>query len=313
MTDTAIPTMPTAPLAGSLAPARRPAAGLIYGLIGVVIFSGSLPVTKIGLNGLDASFLSLARAALAGVVALGLLALARPRRPSARDVPGLAVVALGAVIGFPLLSALAMRWMPSTHAIVFSGLLPISTAVFGALRGGDRPRAPFWIFSCVGAIAIATYALAPAILAGGFHLAPGDGLMILAIAVCGLAYAEGARLSRHLGGWPVICWALVLSLPLMAPLAWATFPADWRAVPLPAWGALAYVTVFSMLLGFFFWYHGLSLGGTAAVGQVQLLQPFCSFGLAAMLLGEPVGPAVLGTALVVVLCVAGARRAARRG
>ncbi|MBB6250432.1 DMT family transporter [Nitrospirillum iridis] len=309
MTDT---TAAPATIAAPLSPARQPAAGFVYGLVGVIIFSGSLPVTKIGLSGLDASFLSLARAAIAGVIALGLLAALRPRRPTWRDIPALAVVAGGAVVGFPLLSALAMRSMPSTHAIVFSGLLPISTAVFGALRGGDRPRAAFWLFSCGGAVAIATYALAPAILAGGFRLAPGDGLMVLAVAVCGLAYAEGARLSRHLGGWPVICWALVLSLPLMAPLAWTTFPADWQAVPMPAWLALGYVTLFSMLIGFFFWYHGLGLGGTAAVGQIQLLQPFCSFGVAALLLGEPVGPAVLGTALVVVLCVAGARRAARR-
>ncbi|MEC4592834.1 MULTISPECIES: DMT family transporter [Nitrospirillum] len=306
MTDTTVPT----PL--TTAPTRQPAAGFVYGLIGVIIFSGSLPVTKIGLAGLDANFLSLARAALAGMVAAGLLAALRPQRPSMGDLPGLAVVAGGAVIGFPLLSALALHWMPSTHAVVFSGLLPISTAVFGALRGGDRPRATFWLFSCAGAAAIAAYALAPALRQGGLQLAPGDGLMILAVIVCGLAYAEGARLSRHLGGWPVICWALVLSLPLMAPLAWATFPADWQSVPASAWMALGYVTLFSMLIGFFFWYHGLGLGGTAAVGQIQLLQPFCSFGLAAVLLGEPVGPAVLGTALVVVLCVAGARRAVRR-
>ncbi|ASG20767.1 DMT family transporter [Nitrospirillum viridazoti] len=308
MTDTTLPIPPV-----TTTSARQPTAGFIYGLIGVIIFSGSLPITKIGVAGLGANFLSLARAALAGIIALGLLALLRPRRPGLRDLPSLAVVAGGAVVGFPLLSALALRWMPSTHAVVFSGLLPISTAVFGALRGGDRPGASFWLFSCAGAGAIAAYALAPAVLAGGFHLAPGDGLMLLAVAVCGLAYAEGARLSRHLGGWPVICWALVLSLPLMAPLALATFPADWQSVPASAWVALGYVTLFSMLIGFFFWYHGLGLGGTAAVGQIQLLQPFCSFGLAAVLLGEPVGPAVLGTALVVVLCVAGARRAARRG
>ncbi|TWB44312.1 DMT family transporter [Nitrospirillum pindoramense] len=308
MTDTTV-----VPTALTTAPARQPAAGLIYGLIGVIIFSGSLPVTKIGLTGLDANFLSLARAALAGIISVGLLALLRPRRPRVRDLPGLTVVAGGAVVGFPLLSALALHWMPSTHAIVFSGLLPISTAVFGALRGGDRPRAPFCLYSCAGASAIAAYALAPALSQGGVWLAPGDGLMILAVAVCGLAYAEGTRLSRHLGGWPVICWALVLSLPVTASLAWATFPVNWQAVPLSAWAALGYVTLFSMLIGFLFWYHGLSLGGTAAVGQLQLLQPFCSFGLAALLLGEPVGPALLGTALVVVLCVAGARRAVHRG
>ncbi|MDZ5647815.1 DMT family transporter [Nitrospirillum sp. BR 11828] len=307
MTDT------TAPTNINVAPTRQAAAGLIFGLVGVVIFSGSLPATKIGVAGLDANFLSLARAALAGIIALGLLALLRPRRPGVRDLPGLAIVAGGAVVGFPLLSALALRWMPSTHAVVFSGLLPISTAVFGAVRGGDRPRASFWVFSCAGAAAIAAYALAPALSQGGVRLAPGDGLMILAVAVCGLAYAEGARLSRHLGGWPVICWALVLFLPLTAPLAWVTFPVHWQAVAPSAWAALGYITLFSMLIGFFFWYHGLSLGGTAAVGQVQLLQPFCSFGLAALLLGEPVGPEILGTALVVVLCVAGARRAARRG
>ncbi|MDE1147737.1 MAG: DMT family transporter [Azospirillaceae bacterium] len=286
---------------------RQTAAGLAYGLVAVIIFSGSLPITKMALIGLDAVFVSLARAALAGIGAVVLLTVLRPRRPRRADLAGLMVVALGVVLGFPLLTALAMRWMPSTHAIVFSGLLPIATAVFGALRGGDRPRPAFWVFSIAGAAAITLYAVAQ----GGGGLAPGDGLMLLAITVCGLAYAEGARLSRHLGGWPVICWALVLALPVMGPLAVATMPQDWHAVPLPAWLALGYVTLFSMLIGFFFWYHALSLGGTAAVGQVQLLQPFFSFGLAAILLGEPVGMSLLGTAALVLLCVAGTKRYAR--
>ena len=132
-----------------------------------------------------------------------------------------------------------------------------------------------------------------------------------AILLCGLGYADGATLSRRLGGWQVISWALVLALPVMAIVALATVPGGWSGIGLPAWAGLAYVSVFSMLVGFVFWYRGLALGGIAGVGQLQLLQPFFGLALAALLLHEPVAWTMIAATGVVVLCVAGARRFAR--
>jgi drug/metabolite transporter (DMT)-like permease len=210
-------------------------------------------------------------------------------------------------VGFPLLTALALKTITSAHSIVFIGLLPLATALFGVLRGGERPKPLFWLFSGLGSAAVAGFAL----VSGGAGTLAGDLLMLAAILVCGLGYAEGARLSRRLGGWQVICWALVLALPLMLAITLTSLPADWSAVSASAWGGLAYVSVFSMLIGFVFWYRGLALGGIAAVGQLQLLQPFFGLLLAGLLLHEPVSPMMLVVTLGVVLCVAGARRFAR--
>jgi len=136
-------------------------------------------------------------------------------------------------------------------------------------------------------------------------------LMLAAIIACGLGYAEGARLSRSLGGWQVISWALVLSLPVMMPLTWFLIPPSFAGVGTPTWISLAYVSLFSMLIGFVFWYRGLAQGGIAAVGQLQLLQPFFGLALAATLLHEPVSGLMLAVTVGVILCVAGARKFAR--
>ncbi|MCV9997561.1 DMT family transporter [Pararhizobium sp. YC-54] len=283
------------------------ASGWINGLIGVVIFSGSLPATRVAVMQLDPVFLTVARAAIAGMIALCLLLAFRQKRPSRNDIVSLVVVALGVVVGFPLLTALALQHVTSAHSIVFIGLLPLSTAIFGVLRGGERPKPAFWIFSALGSALVAGFALAQ----GGTASPAGDGLMLAAIIVCGLGYAEGARLSRTLGGWQVISWALVLSLPVMIVLSIAAMPPTFSGIALPAWLSLAYVSLFSMLIGFIFWYRGLVQGGIAAVGQLQLLQPFFGLALAATLLHEPVTWTMLAVTVAVILCVAGARKFAR--
>jgi drug/metabolite transporter (DMT)-like permease len=253
---------------------------------------------------LDPLFVTTARAAIAGLAGLAVLAAFRESLPGRRTLVPLTVVAGGVVVGFPLLTALALQSVTAAHATIFVGLLPLSTALFAVLRGGERPRPAFWLFSVLGAVTVAGFALSRAEGGSGW----GDLLMVAAIIVCGLGYAEGARLSRSLGGWQVICWALVLSLPVMLPLAFLWAPGTTRGIGWPAWTALAYVSFFSMLIGFFFWYRGLVQGGIAAVGQLQLLQPFLGLGLAAVLLGEPVGWSVLLVAVAVVACVAGAKR-----
>ncbi|NIJ59711.1 drug/metabolite transporter (DMT)-like permease [Pseudochelatococcus lubricantis] len=270
----------------------------------MAIFSGSLPATRAAVTGFDPVFLTVARAAIAGMLGLGLLFVFRQKSPERRDLLPLAVIALGVVVGFPLLTALALQHMSSAHSVVFIGLLPLSTAIFGVLRGGERPRPAFWLFSLAGSALVAGYAMAR----GTGAVSAGDLLMLAAIVMCGLGYAEGGRLSRRLGGWQVISWALVLSLPVMLPLAVLTMPGSFAQVGAPAWTGLAYVSLFSMLIGFVFWYRGLALGGIAAVGQLQLLQPFLGLGLAAMLLHETVSGAMLAVTLGVVVCVAGARK-----
>jgi drug/metabolite transporter (DMT)-like permease len=274
------------------------------GLLGVIIFSGSLPATRVAVAGFEPVFLTAARAVIAAVLAVVLLAALKQKRPAKADLGSLAVVALGVVVGFPLLTALALQHVTTAHSIVFVGLLPLATAIFGVLRGGERPKPAFWIFSIIGSLSVVGFAVAR----GGSGSLVGDLLMVAAILACGLGYAEGAVLSRRLGGWQVICWALVLALPVMAALAMATLPRTWSSVGVSAWTGLAYVSVFSMLVGFVFWYRGLALGGIAKVGQLQLLQPFFGLTLAALLLREPVALSMVAVTAVIVACVAGAKR-----
>ncbi len=283
---------------------ERTSKGWGSGLLGVIIFSGSLPATRVAIGGFEPVFLTSARAVIAALLGVVLLLALRQKRPAGSDVRPLVVVALGVVVGFPLLTALALRRIDAAHSIVFIGLLPLATAVFGVLRGGERPKPVFWIFSVVGALAVTGFAVSR----GGSGSLAGDLLMVAAVIACGLGYAEGAVLSRRLGGWQVICWALVLALPVMAVLALATLPGTWRGIGAPAWLGLAYVSVFSMLIGFVFWYRGLVLGGIARVGQLQLLQPFFGLTLAGLLLHEPVAPTMVAVTAVIVLCVAGAKR-----
>ncbi|BCP56022.1 transporter [Kaistia sp. 32K] len=281
--------------------------GWLSGFIGVAIFSGSLPATRLAVAGFDPVFLTVARATIAGLLAVALLVALRAPRPARSDLVPLVIVSLGVVVGFPLLTALALRHVTAAHSIVFVGLLPLATALFGVLRGGERPRPAFWLFSGLGSAAVAGFAFSQGITASP----AGDLLMLAAILVCGLGYAEGGRLSRRLGGWQVISWALVLSLPPMLLVALLVRPEDLGGIATPAWLGLAYVSLFSMLIGFVFWYRGLALGGIAAVGQLQLLQPLMGLALAALLLGEPVSTSMLAATVAVIACVFGAKRFAR--
>lgn len=283
---------------------ERTSKGWGSGLLGVIIFSGSLPATRVAVSDFGPVFLTSARAVIAALLGLAVLAAWRQKRPAKSDLRALAVVALGVVVGFPLLTALALQHVTAAHSIVFVGLLPLATAIFGVLRGGERPRPAFWIFSILGSLSVVGFAVSR----GGSGSLIGDLLMVAAIFACGLGYAEGAVLSRRLGGWQVICWALALALPVMTLVALASLPGTWSAIGAPAWLGLAYVSVFSMLVGFVFWYRGLALGGIAKVGQLQLLQPFFGLALAGLLLHEPVAMTMVAATAVIVLCVVGAKR-----
>lgn len=286
---------------------KRTTSGWLNGLMGVMIFSGSLPATRAAVMDFDPVFLTGMRAVLAAALAAILLIVGRQRQPARDDLLPLTLVAFGCVVAFPLLTALALQHITSAHAMVFIGALPLTTSIFAVLRGGARPRPAFWLFAVLGSLPVAGYALAQ-----GIAVAPvGDALMLAAIVTCGLGYAEGARLTGKLGGWQVISWALVLALPVMLPLTWLTAPASFTGVHAPAWFGLAYVSVFSMLVGFVFWYRGLAEGGVAAVSQLQLLQPFFGLMLAAIVLNEQVTLVMLLAAVAVIGCVAGARKFSR--
>lgn len=287
--------------------ASHSAQGWVNGFLGMLIFSGSLPATRLAVQEFDPLFLTAMRAVLAALLALCALGLMRQRRPRRHDIAPLVLVAIGVVIGFPLLTALALQHTTSAHALVYIGLLPLATACFGVLRGGERPKIAFWLFSVLGSLLVGAFALSQ----GAGASWAGDLLMVAAVLLCGLGYAEGAILTRKLGGWQVISWALVVALPLTAMVAIGAAPADWPQVSVGAWLSLGYISLFSMWIGFIFWYRGLALGGIAAVGQLQLLQPFFGLALAGLVLHETIQPSMLAVMAGVLVCVYGAKRFSR--
>ena len=273
--------------------------------LGVLCFSLTVPATRAAVPELGALFVGAGRSVVAGALALLVLAARRERLPPRTDVRSLLIVALGVVFGFPLCSAIALRSVPAVHALVIVGLVPMATALFAVLRNGERPSAAFWLASSLGAASVFAFGFTQASL----HVDAADAWMVAAVLFVALGYNEGARLTRRLGGWRVISWALVLSLPLtlaLSGLALAQHPL--RAVSVRAWLGFGYVGVVSMYLGFFAWYRGLARTTIARASQVQLAQPVLGMGWSWLLLGERVTLPMLFTAGFVVLCAAWASR-----
>jgi drug/metabolite transporter (DMT)-like permease len=249
---------------------------------------------------MSGAFIAVGRAVVAaGLSALFLLATRAPF-PQRRDWWPLALTAGGVVFGFPLLTSIAMRHVEAVHASVIVGVLPLATAAVGAWLHRQRPSFGFWACALVGSALVVAYAVLRS-GASGLAIQPADALLLAAMGCAAIGYGYGARLSQHMRAEHVICWALVLSLPLTLPWAWATRPQV--QIPASAWWAFAYVAVFSMWLGFFAWYRGLALGGTVRVSQVQLLQPFLSMLFAVPLLGERLDALTLGFAVAVIATV----------
>jgi len=266
--------------------------GMLLGLIGVAIFSLTLPFTRLAVGGeagLSPVFVALGRALVAAVLAGGWLYWKRAPLPPRSALPALAMVAAGCVIGFPWLTSIAMRNLPAAHGAVLVGILPLATAVFAALLGGEKPSAGFWTMAILGSLLVAGFALRQS--GGSLHLADlaAQLAMLLAVVLAAMGYAAGGRLSQTLGGQQTICWALVLAAPLLLPVVgWLCWEQAAQIVHAgaAAWTGFAYVSVFSMFIGFFFWYRGMALGGVARVGQVQLVQPFLTLLGATVVLGE---------------------------
>ncbi|CAH0185482.1 hypothetical protein SRABI118_01361 [Massilia sp. Bi118] len=302
MTQTLASSLPAAP-----ADSRRESRGMLLGLAGVALFSLTLPMTRMAVAELDPLFVALARAVGAAVIAGAWLRWSRAPLPPRAALLPLAMVALGCILGFPLLTSIAMQSLPASHGAVLVGALPLCTALYSALRGHERPSRGFWALALLGSSLVVAFALDQ----GGGHFAPADFLMFAAVLSAAVGYAEGGRLARSMGGQETISWALVLAALPSALLLAVLDPGQFGrlgAVGPRAWLGLGYTTVFSTIVGFFFWYRGLALGGVARVGQVQLVQPFLSLGGAWVLLGEPLTVANCGFALAVIAVVALGRR-----
>lgn len=274
-------------------------------------FSFTLPFTRIAVGTLDPLFVGAGRAVVAAVLAGIVLAVIRPLRPRGRQWLRLLVVAAGVVAGFPLLTSYAMQTAPASHGAVVIGVLPAATAVVAVLRGGERPSRRFWVASLAGLAAVVAFVT---ISDGGLSaLQPSDVLLLAAVVLAAFGYAEGALLARELGSWQVICWALLLALPVMGTLTLVGASHGTLTAGVDGWLAFAYISVISQFLGFFVWYRGLAIGPISNVSQVQLLQPVLTITWAALLFGERLDPLVLVAALVVVACAGFAVRARSAG
>jgi drug/metabolite transporter (DMT)-like permease len=285
-------------------PATAETLGMALGFVAVAVFAGSLPATRLAVASLDANFVTAARAAVAGLIALPVLVAGR-RPPPWRDLPKLGLCALCLVGGFPAFTAVALRSLPAANGGVVLGALPLATAVVAALVDRDRPSPAFWLCSGLGAALVVGFALSR----GGGALRAADALLLVAVACAAVGYTLSAQLSRRLPARQVISWVVVLALPISAPLGFAWRPANLGAVAPAAWASLAYLGAMSMYLGFFAWNAGLALGGVARVSQVQLLQPFLTFAIAAVVLGERIDAETAISALAVVALVFASRRA----
>lgn len=282
--------------------------GLALAAIGVLAFSFSIPLTKIAVRGLDPTVAAVGRAAVASVFAVVVLVLARAPRPARNQVRRLVPVVGGVIFGFPVLIAYALRHTASLHGSVVNGLLPLATAGLAVLRAGERPSGAYWACSAVGFTAVAAYVVHE----GGGTLHAADALLVLAVLAAAIGYAEGALLARELGGWQVICWALVLGAPLTWPITVAAAAQSGLHATGTQWAAFGYTAVVSMFLGFFAWYAGMARAGIAKAGQVQLAQPALSMVWGWPLLGEHLSAAAVVTIVVVLASVAAGRTAAVR-
>lgn len=273
--------------------------GMLLGFIGVLMFSLTLPFTRIAVAELSPYFVTFGRSSLGGICALLLFAFTKPKLPTKNQLIRLSVMALGVVYGFPLFVSLAMKTLPSAHGGIVLGVLPLATAVVGALRFNERPSLAFWITAVTGSLLVITYAS----LNGSGGLASEDWLLFVAIASASIGYSEGGKLSEEMSSVEVISWALVLTLPINIFLTYQYIDFEISAVSTSAIISFVYVGLISMYIAFFFWYRGIALGGVARVGQVQLLQPFLTLVGAYFLLDEQITAMNIGFALCVLAVV----------
>ena len=271
----------------------------IWGFLGIIGFGLTLPATKAAIPLFGIVAVGIGRAVVSGVLGLFLLWITKSKIPTIKQIKRLYVVALGVVFGFPLFSAYAMNQVPASHGAIVTGLLPLFTALFAVILVKEKPSIRFWISAVVGSATIVIYS----IYVGGGTLHIADIALLFAVISAALGYAEGARLAKELGSWRVICYALVLSLPISIPLFCFSVQINAQHNVISAWVGFAYVSVVSMLLAFFAWYRGLELGGITKIGQLQLLQPFITIFTSAILLSEKLSPSMFIVLAIVLASV----------
>jgi drug/metabolite transporter (DMT)-like permease len=267
-----------------------------------MIFAMTLPMTRLAVGPVDDPqlppfFVTAGRAAVAGLLSIVYLRLTGAPRPLRSQLPAMLVCAAGTVIAYPLFLGLALRHVDAMHAAVVTGVMPLGTAIVAALHFRQRPSLGFWLSAVVGCGLVVGFALHQ----GRGRLVAADGLLLLAVAGTSIGYVAGARLAEQMSAERVICWVLVLCLPLTLPLALAAWPAT--PVRPAAWGGFTYVTLFSMWIGFFAWYRGLAIGGAVRVSQVQLLQPFLALLFAVPVLSERLDATTFAFSLAVIATV----------
>lgn len=262
--------------------------GLALGIMAITLFGLTLPITKLLIPIMHPVFIGLGRAALAGIVALIILLHVKQKPPTIVQGWKLLIVSSTVVIGFPVLSAMAMQTTPASHGGVVMGIAPLATAAAGALFGRERPSIGFWLLGLIGTVLVITFSLRRGL--EGF--VAGDLLLLLATVLVAIGYALGGILAKEIGGWQVICWALVISFPVILIPSIVFAPERILALPMPSILAFLYLALVSQLLGFFLWYKGMAIGGVARVSQSQLLQPFVTILASALLLNEPISLSV---------------------
>ncbi|WP_074467930.1 DMT family transporter [Streptomyces sp. WMMB 714] len=293
----AVRTAPGAPRAGG--------GGLLLAALGVVCFSLTFPATAWTLEGFGPWSATFLRLLLAAVLASVLVAVLRVPVPARRHWPWLAVAASGVMVGFPLLTTLALQTSTTAHAAVVVGLLPLTTALYSSLRTGARPSRVFWGAALAGAAAVIAFAVHES----GGAPTTGDLFLGVALLLCAAGYAEGARLVGELTGTQVVGWALVGCLPLAVPGAAVALALEPSGGPtVHAVLGLLWVAAGSQLLGLTLWYRGLSVAGVARASQTQLAQPLLTLGWSVLLLGEELSAAAPLTAVAVLVCIAVVRR-----
>jgi drug/metabolite transporter (DMT)-like permease len=280
-----------------------------WALLGVLLFSFSVPLTKVAVKGFDPLLTATGRAVIAGALASALLAVRRVPRPPRRLLLPLFATMLGAVFGWPILLALALQRTTSAHAAVIAAFMPLTTALIAVLRTHERVSWQFWAAAGVGTAALLAFALSRGGAEGGDLYA--DALVACAVFASSWCYVEGASVTKTIPGWQVISWVVVLALPVTVPASvviWLLTRGS-HTTSGGAWTSLVLLGVSSMYLGFFAWYRGLALAGIARGGQVQQLQALLTLVWSALLLGEHVTVTTVLAAVAVIACVVWAQRA----
>ncbi|OIK15060.1 DMT family transporter [Bacillus sp. MUM 13] len=278
---------------------EREKLGLLLGLAGVICFSLTLPATRIAVEYFGTTVVGLGRTVIAGILVGVILIVRKEKVPDRKQFKSIVIVAAGAVLGFPLLTSWVMKSLPVSHGAVELALLPLATAGIALFRAGEKPSLKFWLASFIGAGAVILYA---------FNLGFGklqleDLGLLAAVVILGFSYAEGGKLSKEIGSWQVIAWAIVIGAPFFLIPVGMSISLEMLNAPIQAWASLLYLAIVSQFLAYVAWYGGMALGGIARISQLQYMQPFLMILFAVLFLGESITSVTIITAIIVVFSV----------